>query len=106
MFDFNLGRDPETQAVRIAISGEIDLFAAPDFKSRLYDAVGDGDADVVLDCSGLSYIDSTGLGILLGALKRVRQNNRQVYVRNLKDNIRKLFRITGLDRAFNLEEAQ
>lgn len=106
MFDFNLGRDPDTQAVHIAISGEIDLFAAPDFKSRLYEAVGEGNSDVVLDCSGLSYIDSTGLGILLGALKRVRQNNQQVYVRNLKDNIRKLFRITGLDRAFNLEEAQ
>lgn len=106
MFEFSMDREPESQAVRIAISGEIDLFAAPDFKSRLYDAVGEGNADVVLDCDGLSYIDSTGLGILLGALKRVRQNDRQVYVRNLKDNIRKLFRITGLDRAFNLEEVQ
>lgn len=106
MFKFSMDREPESQAVRITISGEIDLFAAPDFKSRLYEAVGEGNVDVVLDCGELSYIDSTGLGILLGALKRVRQNDRQVYVRNLKDNIRKLFRITGLDRAFNLEEAQ
>lgn len=106
MFSFSMDRDPDTQAQQIVLSGEIDLFAAPDFKSRLYEAVGEGNADIILDCAGLSYIDSTGLGILLGALKRVRQNNRQVYVRNLKDSIRKLFRITGLDRAFNLEDAQ
>jgi anti-sigma B factor antagonist len=106
MFEFSTAREPDSQTVRITISGEIDLFAAPDFKSRLYEAVGEGDVDVVLDCGALTYIDSTGLGILLGALKRVRQKDRQVYVRHLKDNIRKLFRITGLDRAFNLEDAK
>ncbi len=88
----------------ICISGEIDLFAAPDFKTRLYEAVGDGEVDVILNCSQLEYIDSTGLGILLGALKKVRQNNHHVYIKNLKENVRKLFKITGLDKAFIVEE--
>lgn len=106
MFDLSLMRDKDKDVVRIAISGEIDLLAAPDFKKRLYEAVGEGGMDVVLDCANLAYIDSTGLGILLGALKRVRLNNHHVFICNLKDSIRKLFRITGLDKAFILEEAQ
>lgn len=106
MFELTMERDAERDAMRICVAGEVDLFAAPDFKNRLYAAVGEGQTDIVLDCSGLSYIDSTGLGILLGALKRVRQNSHHVYICNLKDSIRKLFRITGLDKAFILEEAQ
>jgi len=106
MFNLSMKRDKDKDAVQITVSGEIDLMAAPEFKKRLYEAVGDGNADVVLDCFDLSYIDSTGLGILLGALKRVRQNNHHVIIRNLKDSIRKLFHITGLDKAFILEEAQ
>jgi len=106
MFELALEKDEDKLSSQISVAGEIDLFAAPDFKKRLYEAIGEGDSDVVLNCTDLTYIDSTGLGILLGALKRVRQNNHNVYIRNLKDSIRKLFRITGLDKAFILEEAQ
>ncbi len=106
MFDLSSARDMDNGVVDITISGEVDLLSAPDFKKQLYEAVGEGETDVVLDCSDLAYIDSTGLGILLGVLKRVRLTNHQVHIRNLKDSIRKLFRITGLDKAFILEEAQ
>lgn len=106
MFDLSSTREMDKDMVRIAVSGEIDLMSAPDFKKRLYEAVGEGGTDVVLDCSELAYIDSTGLGILLGVLKRVRMTNHQVHICNLKESIRKLFRITGLDKAFILEEAQ
>ncbi len=106
MFELAVTKDASTEATRIHISGEIDLYVAPDFKKDLYEAVGEGDSDVVLDCEGLTYIDSTGLGILLGALKRVRVNQHDVHICHLKDNIRKLFRITGLDKAFVLEEAK
>jgi anti-sigma B factor antagonist len=106
MFDLSSVRDMDNDVVRITVSGEIDLLSAPDFKRQLYESVGEGGTDVVVECSELAYIDSTGLGILLGMLKRVRTNSHQVYIRNLKDSIRKLFRITGLDKAFVLEEAQ
>ncbi len=82
----------------------MDISSAPEFKSRLYEAVGEGDKDIELFCDELTYIDSTGLGILVGALKRVKKNDCNVYIYQLKENIRKLFRITGLERVFILEE--
>lgn len=106
MFELKKSFDPTTQTLKVYISGEIDLHAAPSFKAMLYDAVGEGMDNVELNCSELSYVDSTGLGILLGALKKVRLNGRDVVVCNLKENIRKLFRITGLDRAFRLEDSE
>lgn len=104
MFEISIGTSENGTEDTITIAGEVDIYTAPDFKNSLYDIIGDGKRNVVLECGNLSYIDSTGLGILLGALKRVRQNERNVYVRNLKDNIRKLFKITGLDKVFVLEE--
>jgi anti-sigma B factor antagonist len=93
------------EKLEIFLSGEVDIASAPDFKTKLYDLIGDGKKDIVLLCNGLKYIDSTGLGILVGALKKVKSHQRNVYIYQLRDNIRKLFHITGLDMVFILEEA-
>ena len=66
--------------VRIVLSGEIDISTAPEFKTRLYELIGDGTKDIELICDRLSYIDSTGLGILVGALKRVKNHQNNVYI--------------------------
>lgn len=105
MFDIKLDNHNENGKIRIVLSGEIDISTAAEFKTRLYDLIGEGEKDIELICDNLSYIDSTGLGILVGALKRVKNHQKNVYIYQLRDNIRKLFRITGLDRVFILEEA-
>ena len=106
MFAVTIGTKVDGEIDVISVSGEIDIYSAPDFKNSLYEVIGSGDRDIILECGLLTYIDSTGLGILLGALKRVRQNEHNVYIRHLKDNIRKLFRITGLDKVFVMEESK
>ena len=88
---------------RIFISGEIDIYTGGKFKERLYDAIDTHKMDLKIDCSGLNYIDSTGLGIFVGALKKTRLNGNDIYIENLKDNIKKLFLITGLDKLFIIE---
>lgn len=105
MFEMTVDNHCENGKIRIAISGEIDISTAAEFKTRLYELIGDGKRDIELICDKLTYIDSTGLGILVGALKRVKNHQNNVYIYNLRDNIRKLFRITGLDKVFVLEEA-
>jgi len=105
MFEMRVDNRDENGKIRIIISGEIDISTAPDFKTRLYEVIGDGTKDIELVCDGLSYIDSTGLGILVGALKRVKNHQNNVYIYQLRENIKKLFRITGLDKVFILEEA-
>lgn len=105
MFEMILDNHCKQGKVRIVLSGEIDISTAPEFKTKLYELIGDGKKDVELICDNLSYIDSTGLGILVGALKRVKNHHHNVYIYKLRGNIKKLFRITGLDKVFILEEA-
>ena len=105
MFELEMDNHAEPGRVRIFLLGEIDISTATEFKSNLYDIVGDGENDIALYCDGLSYIDSTGLGILVGALKRVKNHQKSVYIYQLRENILKLFRITGLDKVFVLEES-
>jgi anti-sigma B factor antagonist len=59
--------------------------------------------DLIIDCKELNYIDSTGLGIFVGALKKAKQYEKKITITNLKDNIKKLFIITGLDKIFEVE---
>lgn len=86
--------------VRISLSGEIDIYTAQMLKEKLYGIVDQNKLDLRIECQGLNYIDSTGLGIFVGALKKTKINGKSIYLENLKDNIRKLFLITGLDKLF------
>jgi len=103
MFELNTESNDGKNVV-ISVKGEIDIYSAPDFKERLYQSINDVQQNIILDFSDLSYIDSMGLGILVGALKRVKEKDRNITIKNPKSTVRKLFRITGLDKAFIIEE--
>jgi anti-sigma B factor antagonist len=105
MFELSVKHSDEQSNI-IVLTGEIDIYSAPDFKEQLYRIIGEGRQSVILECEELSYIDSMGLGILVGALKRLKEQERDIVVRNPKSNIRKLLRITGLDKVFIIEEAK
>ncbi len=92
------------EETQIILSGEIDIYTSQTFKNELNEVISSSKGDIYIDCKDLSYIDSTGLGILVGALKEKRKENNDIYISNLKDNIKKLFVITGLDKLFKLEE--
>jgi anti-sigma B factor antagonist len=89
---------------QIILSGEIDIYTSQSFKNELNEAISSCKGDILIDCKELSYIDSTGLGILVGALKEIRKDNNDIYICNLKENIKKLFIITGLDKLFKIKE--
>ena len=85
---------------KVFVSGEVDIYTAQQFKDKLYSIVDNSDKDLVIDCGGLNYIDSTGLGIFVGALKKTKLAGRNIHIENIRDNIKKLFIITGLDKLF------
>ena len=89
--------------VKVTLVGEIDIYTAQTLKDKLYSIVETNQTDLKLECSDLNYIDSTGLGIFVGALKKTRLYGKNIYLFKLKDNIRKLFVITGLDKLFIIE---
>lgn len=89
--------------VLVTLSGELDIYTSQKLKEKLYAIIEAENCDMRIDCSALEYIDSTGLGIFVGVLKKARQINKNIFIRNLRDNIKKLFIITGLDKLFILE---
>lgn len=88
----------------VELSGEIDIYTSRSLKDKLYNLADTYKGDLKIDCRALNYIDSTGLGILVGTLKKTNQYGKNVYILNLKDSIKKLFVITGLDKVFIIEE--
>ena len=86
----------------ISLSGEVDLYTAPEFKQQLLEVIGKGANNVVVDFSKTTFIDSTTLGVLVGGVKRLRTNDGQLSLVCSDRNITKIFEITGLDRVFTI----
>ncbi len=85
---------------KISIVGEMDINSYLIVKERLDEILKDKMADIELNCENLSYIDSTGIGVLIGILKKMKKNEKQISIINAKSNIKRLFNITGLDKIF------
>jgi anti-sigma B factor antagonist len=100
-FDIKTEQLSDTQYV-ISLAGEVDLYTAPEFKQQLLDVIGKGAKDVVVDFTDTTFIDSTTLGVLVGGVKRLRQNDGQLSLVCSDRNITKIFEITGLDRVFTI----
>jgi anti-sigma B factor antagonist len=84
----------------ISLAGEVDLYTAPEFKQQLLEVIAQGTKNVIVDLSATTFIDSTTLGVLVGAVKRLRPNDGQLTLVCSDPNITKIFEITGLDRVF------
>ena len=94
------------EAYTISLSGEVDLYTAPEFKQQLLELVGQGAKDVIVDFTNTTFIDSTTLGVLVGGVKRLRTNDGQLSLVCSDRNITKIFEITGLDKVFPIYETR
>jgi anti-sigma B factor antagonist len=91
------------------VGGEVDVYTAPKLREKLVELVSDGHYNIVVDMTKVEFLDSTGLGVLVGGLKRVRSHNGALELVCNQERILKIFRITGLTKVFpihdTLEEA-
>lgn len=87
----------------VKLTGEVDIYNANDLKESLINLLQEKETDIKVDCKELEYIDSTGLGILIGILKRLKNIEKNIIITNPKSNISKLLKITGLDQIFVME---
>ena len=101
--DFEIESTYDGSSWRVNISGEIDIYNSTDMKTKMAQLMDEHIADVHLDCKNLEYIDSTGLGALVGVLKHVKGHGKEMHLFNVKANISKLFRITNLDKVFIIQ---
>lgn len=92
-------RDPWTV---ITVSGDLDVAGAPELRQVIVSAVADGEVLIVLDLTGVEFIDSFGLGVVVGALKRTRQRGGDLSVVCPERRVRRVFELCDLDRIFTL----
>jgi anti-sigma B factor antagonist len=86
----------------VALAGEIDVYTSPRLKQELLDLIDGGCVDIVIDLDALSFIDSSGLGVLVSGLRRAKEHGGTLRLICTNESILKIFRITGLDKVFPL----
>jgi anti-sigma B factor antagonist len=92
----------EGEVAVIAAVGEVDVFTAPDLDAALGAELSDGMSRLVIDLSEVSFLDSTGLGVLVKGLKGAREAGGWLHLVVTSDRIRRIFDITGLDASMPL----
>ena len=97
--DFQVDTSGETAVLRI--SGEVDISTAPQLRERLQQL---DSRSVVVDLSAMTFIDSTGLGVLVGAFKRLRESGGDLVLRAPTRATRKVLELTGLSQVVTIED--
>jgi len=90
------------KAQAVEVQGEIDVYTSPRVKETINELIEKGHYQLVINLEGVRYIDSTGLGVLIGALKKVREHNGRILLVCTNPQIKKIFNITGLVKIFEI----
>ena len=98
--DINKIFNNDSEMWDVSISGDVDITSSLDLKENLNSILDKENKSIRINCENLSYIDSTGLGVLISILKRVKSSGNDIEILDAKPNISKLFKITGLDKIF------
>jgi anti-sigma B factor antagonist len=85
-------------------AGEIDIYTAPRLRELLIDLVSKGSYQLLVNLDKVGFLDSTGLGVLVGGLKRVRAHDGSLDLVCTQQQILKIFRITGLTQVFGIHQ--
>lgn len=86
----------------LRVAGEIDVYTAPALREHVIHLVDSGTLHLIADLRGVEFLDSTGLGALVASLKRLRTHEGSLTLVTNTERILRIFRITGLNRAFAL----
>ncbi|WP_460447215.1 STAS domain-containing protein [Angustibacter aerolatus] len=88
----------------VEVGGEIDVYSAPTLRDQLNGLVAAGHHHLIVDMQGVEFLDSTGLGVLVGGLKRVRTHDGTLKLVCSQERVLKVFRITGLTNVFSIHD--
>jgi anti-sigma B factor antagonist len=88
--------------VVLEIGGEIDVYTAPRLRERLTVMLAAGEKHIVVDLGRVEFLDSTGLGVLVGTHRRLRASEGSLNLVCPHERLLKIFRITGLDTVFSI----
>jgi len=86
----------------LAVKGDVDVYSAPRLREKLVELVSEGARKIVVDLDGVDFLDSTGLGVLVGGLKRVRSHDGDMSLVCTRARILKVFELTRLTEVFQI----
>ena len=95
------------EPVTVVIGGELDHCSAPQIRRQLDDLLMDERVvHVVLDLENLTFMDSSGIGVLLGRLRTLNARGGSLSVKGMRPSVEKLFRLSGLDRVIGIQDGR
>lgn len=104
--DLSLETRQEKDHTVIEVGGEIDVYTAPKLRDAMTELVDQGQYNLIVDLEKVDFLDSTGLGVLVGGLKKVRTNDGSLQLVCTQERLLKIFRITGLGKVFAIHSTQ
>jgi anti-sigma B factor antagonist len=100
--EFTVSTREEGPFTVVEVGGEVDVYTAPRLREAVVTAIESGNTRLVIDVENVEFLDSTGVGVLVGALKKVRSAGGTLDIVCTQPRLLKIFDITGLDKVFGL----
>jgi anti-sigma B factor antagonist len=96
---------PGSDRYIVTVSGEVDLATSPDLDAAVIAGLESGTNSVIIDLTDVSFMDSSGLGVIVRALKRCREAEIELDLVISNDRVLKVFGITGLDQVIPIHDS-
>lgn len=91
-------------AVTVFVAGEVDVSCADELRGALDDALASAAEEVIVDISELSYIDSTGIGVLVGVVHRGEEQGKRVRIAHPQRNVERVLAMLGILADLGIDE--
>ncbi|HEX2315784.1 MAG TPA: STAS domain-containing protein [Thermomonospora sp.] len=102
--DFAVEQRTEKDVTIVKVSGEIDVFSSPKLREMLIDVIDKGPLHLVVDLGDVTFLDSTGLGVLVGIYHRLRARSGTMSFVGANERVRRVFHVTQLTKIFSLHD--
>lgn len=104
--ELEITSDRRDGACALSLEGEVDVYTAPRLKEAIVDQIDDGCVNIIVNLEKVGFIDSSGLGVLVSGLRRAKERDGAIRLVCTRENVLKIFRITGLDKVFPIFATQ
>jgi anti-sigma B factor antagonist len=102
--DFDINHHLEDEIAVVELSGWIEISSAPRLRETVIELIDEGHLHLILDMSAVVFIDSTGIGVIVGLLHRLRSRDGSLAIAGAKDRVDKAFQVSQLTRILTLTE--
>ncbi len=102
--DLSISKSQQDGVTLVSVVGEVDVSNASELRENLDAALAQGVAAVTVNLAEVAYIDSTGIGVLVGAATRAAEDNVAFKVANPQANVRRVLGLLGVEQQLHLED--